>query len=148
MKLSTRAGYRLIVHSHLLKSGLARMPLEAIDGEHLDAYIQAKRKAGLGNRTVNRHLNLLHRPFEVARKRKRVRANPVDDIERPKDPDVEQPVLKPVEIGASRGRLRNESSPPCRHAASRRFANAVYHATGVRIRELPIRPEMLLATTA
>ncbi|HUA45707.1 MAG TPA: xanthine dehydrogenase family protein molybdopterin-binding subunit [Solirubrobacteraceae bacterium] len=28
------------------------------------------------------------------------------------------------------------------------IANAVYHATGVRIRELPIRPEMLLATTA
>jgi xanthine dehydrogenase YagR molybdenum-binding subunit len=27
------------------------------------------------------------------------------------------------------------------------IANAVYHATGVRIRELPIRPEMLLATT-
>jgi xanthine dehydrogenase YagR molybdenum-binding subunit len=28
------------------------------------------------------------------------------------------------------------------------IANAVYHATGVRIRQLPIRPEMLLATTA
>ena len=28
------------------------------------------------------------------------------------------------------------------------IANAVYHATGVRIRELPIRPEMLLAATA
>jgi xanthine dehydrogenase YagR molybdenum-binding subunit len=28
------------------------------------------------------------------------------------------------------------------------IANAVYHATGVRIRELPIRPEMLLATTS
>ncbi|MDT2007106.1 xanthine dehydrogenase family protein molybdopterin-binding subunit [Rhodococcus opacus] len=27
------------------------------------------------------------------------------------------------------------------------IANAVYHATGVRVRELPIRPEMLLAAT-
>jgi xanthine dehydrogenase YagR molybdenum-binding subunit len=28
------------------------------------------------------------------------------------------------------------------------IANAVYHATGIRVRELPIRPEMLLAAAA
>jgi hypothetical protein len=55
--------------------------------------------------------------------------------------------LKPVEIGASCGRLRNESSPPCRHAASRRFANAVYHATGKRIRDLPITLDRLLVAS-
>jgi integrase/recombinase XerC len=99
LKRSTRVGYRLIVETPLLKSVLARRPLSAIDVDELDAYIATKRKQGLGPRTINRHLNVLHKLYVVAGKRQLVRGNPVALVDRPREPRRRWRILTPLEIG-------------------------------------------------
>jgi hypothetical protein len=43
--------------------------------------VRAKQKAGLGEATINRHLNLLHKLYDDARRQRGIEtANPVDDV--------------------------------------------------------------------
>jgi integrase len=98
LKRSTRAGYRLIIETHLIPA-LGRRQLAAIDVAELERYIAAKRTDGLGPRTINRHLNLLHRLYAVAEKRGLARVNPARLVERPREPRRRWRILTPGEIG-------------------------------------------------
>jgi Phage integrase, N-terminal SAM-like domain len=64
LKRLTREGYESIVEAHLVPA-FGRLLLSAIDVAKVDAYLARKRRGGLAPRTLNRHLNLLHAPFQV-----------------------------------------------------------------------------------
>jgi integrase len=99
LKKSTRVAYRTIVKRHLIPV-LGDVRLELVDLDRVEEYVAAKRKAGLGPATINRHLNLLNLLFVAAIKRGAVRANanPVPLVERPKEPRRRWTILTPAEI--------------------------------------------------
>jgi integrase len=97
LKRSTRQGYRSIIEGHLIP-GLGRRRLDSIDVGELERYKVAKRR-DYEPRTVNRHLNLLHSLFKSAEKRGLVRSNPVQAVDRPREPRRRWRILSPVEIG-------------------------------------------------
>ena len=111
LKRSTRAGYRLIIENHLVPA-LGRKQLAAIDVDELESYIATKRKKGLGPRTINRHLNLMHRLFVVAEKRGLARANPVRLVERPREPRRRWRILTPTRDRQGRARIRRAQRRP------------------------------------
>jgi integrase len=98
LKRSTREGYESIVNGHLIPE-LGRLQLAAIDARELERYMTRKREQGLGPRTINRHLNLLHSLFKVGERRGLVRSNPTLAVERPSEPRRSWRILSPVEIG-------------------------------------------------
>ena len=74
--------------------------MAAIKPSDLQRYVGGKRRAGFAPRTVNRHLNLLHRLFESALRQGLVRTNPVASVERPREPRRRWTILSPAEVGA------------------------------------------------
>jgi integrase len=98
LKRSTTESYSSIVRLHL-GPAFGRLQLDAIDVAKVESYIGTKRKAGLAPRTVNRHLNLLHEIMRAAVRQKLVKANPVADVDRPKEARRRWTILSPVEIG-------------------------------------------------
>jgi integrase len=98
LKRSTREGYESIVEKHLVPE-LGRLQLAAIGVPELERYIARKREQGLGPRTINRHLNLLHSLFKAGERRGLVRSNPSAAVVRPSEPRRRWRILTPVEIG-------------------------------------------------
>jgi integrase len=76
------------------------MPLEAIGPEHFDAYIGTKLAEGLAPKTVTNHLATLDVVWKVAKRWRRVRANPLDDVDRPRVDDPQTVILSEDEIAA------------------------------------------------
>jgi site-specific recombinase XerC len=57
-----------------------------IDAELVEGYVAKKRKAGLAPRTINRHLNLLHKMLQKAIRDGLTRSNAVAMVQRPGEP--------------------------------------------------------------
>jgi integrase len=98
LKRSTRAGYRSIIENHL-QPAFERLKLEQIDTKKVQEYVTSKRRAGLAPRTINRHLNLLHKLLDTALRRQLIRTNPVASVERPREPRTRWTILTPEKIG-------------------------------------------------
>jgi integrase len=99
LKRSTREGYRSIIERHFIPV-LGTRKIDTIDAGDLDRYVAGKRRAGLGPRTINTHLNLLNELFVAAAKRRPplVRTNPVPVVDRPREPRRRWRILTPAEI--------------------------------------------------
>ena len=98
LKRSTRESYRSLVERHLTPA-FGHLKLEAIDVGKLEAYLAAKRRAGLAPRTLNRHANLLNELYVAALRHQLVRFNPVPSVERPREPRRRWTILSPAEAG-------------------------------------------------
>lgn len=99
LKRSTAQAYRGIIERHLLPA-FGALKLDAISVTQVDAYVAAKRHSGYGPRTVNRHLNLLHKLLATALRRQLVRTNVVSAVERPREPRRRWTILSPEEVRA------------------------------------------------
>jgi site-specific recombinase XerD len=99
LKRSTRQGYEQLFNKHLSPK-VGHLRLDAIDAGTVDRYVAAKQHEGLAPRTVNRHLNLLHLIFAAAQRRQLVRLNPVELVDRPKEPRRRWTILTQPEISA------------------------------------------------
>ena len=85
--------------SSSLSPTLGHSKLESLTVGHLEHYLAAKRRKGLAPRTLNRHLNLLHELYVAAIRRGLARTNPVDLVDRPREPRRRWTILSPLEIG-------------------------------------------------
>jgi site-specific recombinase XerD len=99
LRRTTCADYRAMVEKHLIGYFEGRKLAEITTGD-VDAYVAAKRKAGLGPRTLGVHLTRLGSIFDAARRAQLVRVNPVSDAKRPRVPKSRWTILSPVEISA------------------------------------------------
>jgi integrase len=97
LKRSTREGYNSIVERHLIPA-FGQLVLAKLDTGHVQRYIADALAAGAAPRTVISHLNVLHAICKTARKRKLLRFNPVEDVDRPAPPRRRWTILSPVEI--------------------------------------------------
>jgi integrase len=97
LKRSTTGGYRSILNRHLLPA-FGLLKLAALDVARLERYVAVKRKAKLAPRTINRHLNLLHSLLAAAVKRGLLRSNPVEHVDRPREPRRRWKIATPAEI--------------------------------------------------
>src|SRR3954452_7842098 len=81
-KRSTLNDYRSAVRSHFLPT-FGALPLERITTTAIDRWrAQLVAEARLSNRSINKLLTILHGIFERARKRWRLPANPVREVEK------------------------------------------------------------------
>jgi site-specific recombinase XerD len=97
LKRSTRESYRLILDGHLIPA-FGRLRLHAVDVQAVEGYVAAKRRAKLAPRTINRHLNLLNSIVKSAVRRRLIAANPVPDVDRPREPRRRWRILTPTEV--------------------------------------------------
>jgi integrase len=97
LKTSTEDGYRSILTMHL-KPALGHLRIGDLDVGHLERYVAAMLKAGAAPRTVNRHLNVVHAILKAARRRRLVRENVADLVERPPEPRLRWEILEPAEV--------------------------------------------------
>jgi integrase len=97
LKRSTREGYSTIIRKHLIPS-LGNLQIGALTVEHLESYLAEKRKSGLAPGTLNRHLNMLSLLFKAAIRRRLRTDNPVEWIDRPKEPRRRWAILTPDEV--------------------------------------------------
>lgn len=72
--------------------------LKSIELADVERYMAAKRRTGASPATINRHLNLLNEIFAGAARRKLVRINPVQLVERLREPRRRWTILSPTEI--------------------------------------------------
>jgi site-specific recombinase XerD len=101
LKRTTRAGYRTIVENYLIPY-LGGLLIEQVDVTALDRYVADRLKDGLGPGTVNRQLNVISLVVRSARKQGLVRTNPVELVDRPKEPQRKWRILSPDEIARVR----------------------------------------------
>ena len=66
----------------ILKSHFGALPIDARTVQRVDGFISARQKEGVGNRTINRDLVVLHHMYEWAVSRKYLEENPIAKIER------------------------------------------------------------------
>jgi integrase len=97
LKKSTRDDYETTLNRHALPF-FGEMALEAISPEDLDAYVAAKTAQGLAAKTIAKQLATLNLIFKRAQRWKRIRANPLDDIDGPKVESPEMVILTENEI--------------------------------------------------
>jgi integrase len=97
LKYSTRKGYESIVDVHLVPT-LGSLNVTDIGVSQVERYIAGKRRAGLSEATVNRHLNVLSLVMRSAVRRGLARANPVGQVERPKERLTDWRILSPAEV--------------------------------------------------
>jgi integrase len=97
LKPSTAADYGYIIDGHLLPY-FSETPLQRIDVEQIDGYIAAKTAAGLSAKTIRNHLGLLRVILKTARRWKRIRENPLDDVDPPKVTTREMVILSEDEV--------------------------------------------------
>ncbi|MEJ7790791.1 MAG: hypothetical protein WKF65_02325 [Gaiellaceae bacterium] len=97
LKRSTRAGYTMIFERHLIPA-FGPVKLEKIDAALVERYVTGKRLAGFAPRTINRHLNLLHKVLSLALRRQLIRVNPVGLVDRPREPRRRWTILAPAEV--------------------------------------------------
>jgi integrase len=98
LKRSTTESYTSIIEQHLVPA-FGRVKLDALDPRGVEEYVAAKRLAGFAARSINRHLNLLHKILATAPRRGLVRANAVALVDRPREPRRRWTILTPPEIG-------------------------------------------------
>ena len=97
LKTSTADGYRSIVEKHL-EPALGHVRVADLDLGHLERYVAGMLKEGAAPRTVNTHLNVIHAVLKAARRRKLVRENVAELVERPALPRDRWRILTPVEV--------------------------------------------------
>jgi integrase len=97
LKRSTSDGYRSIVRQHLTPA-LGHLRVSELDLGHLEHYVASMLAGGAAPRTVNTHLNVVHSVLKSARRRKLVRENVVELVERPSTPRDHWTILTPVEL--------------------------------------------------
>jgi integrase len=97
LKRSTVEGYEAIIRLHL-NPAFGHMTLGAIDSGRIQRWVAETMAEGAEPQSVHNRLNVLHAIFKLARKRKLVRANPVEDVERPKVTRRRWTILSPTEI--------------------------------------------------
>src|SRR5438105_12042216 len=73
---------------------------ERIGPEHGDAYVAENLKAVLSPKTVRNHLGTLSLIFATAKRWKRVRENPLEQVDGPKLDDPETVILTEDEIAS------------------------------------------------
>jgi integrase len=82
------------------------MVLEQIGPEQVDGYVAAKLAEGCSPKTVRNHLSTLSLIFTTAKRWKRIRSNPLDEVDGPKLEDPDTVILTEDEIGALRKAYR------------------------------------------
>jgi integrase len=97
LKRSTVIDYVNTLDKHALPF-FGAMPLDAMGPEHFDAYIAKKTDEGLAPKTIANHLATLDVLFKVAKRWRRVRSNPLDDVDRPRIDEPETVVLTEGEV--------------------------------------------------
>lgn len=84
LKRSTASSYRSIVEKYLVPL-LGHLRIEALGVGEIDRYVAERLADGLAPATVNRQLNVLSLIVRSARKRKLLRDNPVELVDRPRE---------------------------------------------------------------
>jgi integrase len=97
LKRSTLVDYENTLDRHALPI-LGDVPLDAIGPQHLDAYIAKKSVEGLSAKTITNHLATLNVVFKVAKRWRRVRTNPVEEVERPRAAMPDTAILTEGEV--------------------------------------------------
>jgi integrase len=98
LKSSTAADYGYIIEGHLVPF-FGGTSLQRIDVETIDGYIADKTASGLSAKTIRNHLALLRVILKTARRWKRIRENPLDDVDPPKVNQREMVILTEDEVG-------------------------------------------------
>ena len=97
LKRSTVIDYANTLDRHVLPA-LGHLELDRVGPEHLDGYVAAKRAEGLSSKTIANHIGTLNVMFTVAKRWRRVRANPLDDVDRPRLDPPETVILSAEEV--------------------------------------------------
>ena len=97
LKVSTVEGYRSIVDRHL-KPVFGHLRVGDLDVHHLERYVAQALDAGSAPRTVNTHLNVVHAILKAARRRRLIRENVAELVERPAAPRLSWTILTPAEL--------------------------------------------------
>jgi integrase len=97
LKRSTQAGYTTIVKKHVVPK-LGHLRIGELDVTVLDGYVSDHLAGGGAPGSVNRHLNVLSLIVRMARKRKLLRDNPVELVDRPREPRRRWRILSPAEV--------------------------------------------------
>lgn len=105
LKRSTLVDYSTTLDKHALPY-FGEMVLEQIGPEQIDGYIAAKLEEGCSPKTIHNHLSTLSLLFTTARRWKRIRSNPLDEVDGPKLVDPATVILNEDEIAALRKAYR------------------------------------------
>jgi integrase len=97
LKPSTFSDYGSIIDGHLVPY-FGETPLQRIDVEKIDGYIAAKTANGLSAKTIQNHLRLLGMILKTAKKWKRIRENPLEDVDALKVEQAEMVILSEDEV--------------------------------------------------
>lgn len=101
LKRSTLIDYANTLDNHAVPY-FGEMVLEQIGPEAIDGYVAAKLGDGVSPKTVRNHLSTLSLVFATAKRWKRIRSNPLDDVDGPKLEDPDTVILTEAEIVALR----------------------------------------------
>jgi site-specific recombinase XerD len=140
LKRTTRTGYATIVDNHLIPH-LGELPLDRLNVTALDRYVAARLEGGLSPASVNRHLNVVSLIVRAARKQNLLRSNPVELVDRPKEPRRRWRILTPAEVARVKtafAELEADAGNEDERAWVRQCAHVfvVVYATGMRRGEL------------
>jgi integrase len=105
LKGATIADYSNTLDRHALPV-LGELLLEGIGPAQIERYVAAKLSEGLASKTVRNHLALLNVVFKTAKRWKRIRENPLDDVDGPTLDEPETTILTDEEIAALLAALR------------------------------------------
>ena len=97
LKKSTADGYTTIVRQHLVPA-LGHLRVADLDVGQLERYVADRMSDGLGAGSVNRHLNVVSLIVKAARKRRLLRDNPVELVDRPQEPRRRWTILTPADV--------------------------------------------------
>jgi integrase len=92
-------GYRPLVERHIVP-GLGAHRLQALEPEHVEAFLRSLRRKGLAPATVLKVYRILSRALKVAEQRGRVRRNVCDLVDAPSVPPTEAASLSVDEARA------------------------------------------------
>jgi site-specific recombinase XerD len=140
LKRSTRTSYRTIVDRYLIPH-LGHLTLDRLDVGVLDRYVADRLDDGLAPASVNRHLNVVSLVVRMARKQSLLRANPVELVDRPKEPRRRWRILTPAEVTRVRtafAEMETDAADVGQRAWVRQCGQAfvVIYSTGIRRGEL------------
>jgi site-specific recombinase XerD len=140
LKRSTTAGYAGIVNNYVVPL-LGHLRIDELDVAVLDRYVADRLAAGAAPASVNRELNVLSLIVRNARKRRLLRENPVELVDRPRERRRRWRILTPTEVGRVRTAfelLMREATEEEEGAfiAQARVAFAVVYGLGLRRGEL------------
>ena len=107
LKGSTSENYVGLVDGHLLPY-FGRFELAKIEAqpEIIEKYISVKVREGLAAKTINNHLRLLNVILKQAVRRRIIRTNPLDSVDRPREHEPWMEILRENEISRLRSAYR------------------------------------------